>query len=282
MQKRERMVSVSRFDGKNVIVTGGSRGIGRAIVEAFLHEGARVFAVDLRAGGLERLATEAGGGAPLETHVADMGDVEQIRAMVREAVSRMGRVDVLVNNAGVQPDGAALEVTLETWDECFDVNARGPFFAMQEVARHLVEQGGGAIVNITSANAFRNESPEAPYNASKAALTALTRAFAHELGHLGIRVNAVAPGETITAEATEEMSGNEREQRAVREYLGRIPMRRAGRPEEQAAAVLFLASDQASYVTGETIIVDGGELTGDWYEAADAPPLPPEDRPLTG
>jgi NAD(P)-dependent dehydrogenase (short-subunit alcohol dehydrogenase family) len=162
------------------------------------------------------------------------------------------------------------------------VNARGPFFAMQEVCRHFVDHGGGSIVNITSANAFKNESPEAVYNASKAALVALTRAFAHELGHLGVRVNSVAPGETITAEAEAEMESNPDAARIVREYLRRIPLRRAGTPSDQAAVVLFLASDEARFITGQTIVVDGGELSGDWYDAAEAPPLPPEDRPVTG
>jgi 3-oxoacyl-[acyl-carrier protein] reductase len=144
---------------------------------------------------------------------------------------------------------------------------------MQEACRHFVAAGGGAIVNIASANALRNESPESIYNASKAALVALTRAFAHELAHLGVRVNAVCPGETITPEAEEEMTDDERS--VVDEYLRRIPMRRAGRPEEQAAAVLFLASDEASFITGETLLVDGGELSGDWYDTRDAPPVPP-------
>lgn len=271
-----------RFDGKAVLVTGAARGIGRAIVDAFLANGARVFAVDIRADGLERLADDHAHTDRLETHVADVGDVEQARGMIRAAIERCGRLDVLVNNAGVQPEGRVLEVSVQSWDECFAVNVRGPFFAMQEAARHMVEHGGGAIVNVASTNAFRNESPEAPYNASKAALIAVTRAIAHELGHLGLRVNAVAPGETITPEEEVELARDPDDERAARSYLARIPMRRAGRPEEQAAAVLFLASDDASFITGETLVVDGGELTGDWYDAADAPPLPPPSRPLTG
>jgi len=147
---------------------------------------------------------------------------------------------------------------------------------MQVIAPHMIEHGGGSIVNIASANAFKNESPEAPYNASKAALVALTNAAAHELGHLGIRANCVAPGQTVTPETEELMRTDEHMLRLQRDYLGRIPLRRAGLPRDQAMAVLFLASDDAAFVSAQTLIVDGGELGGgDWYDPADAPPLPP-------
>jgi 3-oxoacyl-[acyl-carrier protein] reductase len=266
-------VTPPRFEGRNVLVTGGAQGIGRAIVAAFLDEGARVRAVDILADGLEAMAASTDARDRLEVAAADLGDAEQPAAMVRDAVASMGRLDVLVNCAAVQPDGPALDVDVSDYDETFAVNTRGPFLAMQEACRHFVATGGGAIVNIASANAFKNESPEAPYNASKAAVVSLTKAFAHELGHLGIRANCVAPGETITPEAERRMTPDDA--RREREYLRRIPMRRAGRPEEQAAAVLFLASDEASFISGETIVVDGGELAGDWYDVADAPPVPP-------
>ena len=133
-------------------------------------------------------------------------------------------------------------------------------------------------MNIASANAFKNESPEAPYNASKAALVALTKAAAHEWGHLGIRANCVAPGQTVTPEGAAEIANDPQEARLQQEYLRKIPLRRAGVPRDQAMAVLFLASDDAAWITGQTIIVDGGELGGgDWYDRADAPPLPGED-----
>jgi NAD(P)-dependent dehydrogenase (short-subunit alcohol dehydrogenase family) len=260
-----------RFEGKRVIVTGAARGIGRAIVEAFLREGADVYAVDRNADGLERLASDART-ERLHTGVADLSSAEAARRMVDDGIRELGGLDVLVNNAGVMPDGAILEVSPETFDSAFSVNARAPFFAMQRAAAHMIAHGGGAFVNVASANAFRVESPEAPYNASKAALVMLTRAFAHELGHLGIRANCIAPGETLTPE--ERASASPHDLERERAYLERVPLRRVGRPEDQANVVLFLASDDAAWVSGETILVDGGELTGDWWDRKDAPPVP--------
>lgn len=255
------MTPRERFAGAGVVVTGGAQGIGRAIVDAFLAEGAVVVNVDLR---------------PLDgvdTIVADLADVDAVRTVIPRAVERLGRLDVLVNCAGVQPDGPALDVSLETFDRTFAVNTRAPFLLMQDaVRRFLAQADGGSIVNVASANAIRNESPESAYNASKAALIALTTALAHEFGHRGIRVNCVAPGETLTPEEAAAMSDDDRG--VLRAYLRRVPMRRAGTADEQAAAVLFLASDDASFVTGHTLVVDGGELSGDWYDERDAPPVP--------
>jgi NAD(P)-dependent dehydrogenase (short-subunit alcohol dehydrogenase family) len=272
-----------RFEGKHVLVTGGAHGIGRAIVDAFLDAGAGVFATDVDARALTALRDEHGD-RPLHVHPADLADVAQVRAIVPAAVEVLGEIDVLVNDAAVQPDGPALDVAPDALDACFAVNVRAPFLLMQDVARHLIGRGApGSIVNITSANAIRNESPESIYNASKAALGALTTAFAHELGHVGIRVNAVAPGETITPEVQAELDADPEARAAVHRYLGKVPLRRAGTPRDQAMAVLFLAGDDAGFVTGQTLIVDGGEVGGgSWYDDALAPPLPPPDRPLTG
>jgi NAD(P)-dependent dehydrogenase (short-subunit alcohol dehydrogenase family) len=262
-----------RFEGRNVIVTGAARGIGRSIVRAFVDEGAFVFAADISAEGLADTASLAS--ERVRTYAVDLADFDAAKAMVNAAVEQMRRVHVLVNCAGVMPSGPLVDVTRETFDRTFAVNARAPLAAMQAVAPHMIEHGGGAIVNVASANAFRNESPESVYNASKAALVALTTAAAHELGHLGIRANCVAPGETVTPESEAELATDPEAARVEREYLRRIPLRRLGRAHEQAAAVLFLASDDASFVSAQTLIVDGGELGGgDWYDVADAPPLP--------
>jgi NAD(P)-dependent dehydrogenase (short-subunit alcohol dehydrogenase family) len=266
---------MARFTGRNVIVTGAAQGIGRGITEAFLAEGASVYAADIRAGALTELRAAQAEPERLAVHIADLSDFEAAAAMVREAIAVFGRLHVLVNCAGVMPDGPFLEVTKETFDLVFAVNARAPLATMQVAAAHMADRGGGVIVNIASANAFKNESPESVYNASKAALVALTKAAAHELGHLGVRANCVAPGQTVTPEDLAVMAEDAGEARLQREYLRRVPLRRAGTPADQAAAVLFLASDEAGWITGQTLIVDGGELGGgDWYNPDDAPPLP--------
>ena len=261
---------MGRFDGKRVIVTGGSSGIGRATALAFAAEGARVLAVGRSEERLAEVARE--GGEAVGTAVADMSVPSQARDAVRLAVERMGGVDILVNNAGVAFLEPVLAISEETWRKTMATNVDGVFFASQEAARHMVTAGGGAIVNVASTNAFVAESPQAHYNPSKAAVVMLTKSFAHELGHLGVRVNCVAPGQTITA-----MTGGEEATREFRSaYYKQIPLRRAARPEEPAAVILFLASDEASYVNGETIVVDGGQLTGTWYRESDSPPVPEE------
>jgi 2-keto-3-deoxy-L-fuconate dehydrogenase len=266
---------MARFAGRNVIVTGAAQGIGRGIAEAFLAEGARVFATDISAGGLANMRAAQAEPERVAVNVADLRDFEAAASMVREAIAVLGDVHVLVNCAGVMPDGPFLGVTKETFDLVFAINARAPLATMQVAAAHMAERGGGAIVNIASANAFKNESPESVYNASKAALVALTKAVAHELGHAGVRANCVAPGQTLTPEERAVLATDAREAMFQREYLRRIPLRRAGTAGDQAAAVLFLASDDAGWITGQTLIVDGGELGGgDWYDPSDAPPLP--------
>jgi 3-oxoacyl-[acyl-carrier protein] reductase len=237
-----------RFEGRTVLVTGGSSGIGRAIVLAFAREGGRVFAAARRAPELEAVRAAAGGGA-----------VETLT------------LDVLVNCAGIAKSEPLLEISDESWADTLDTNLGGAFAAAQEAARHMASAGGGAIVNISSVSAYHAESPDAAYCASKAALTMLTRCMAFELGHLGVRCNSLAPGVTLTP-----MWGTELERPEVwREQMRHIPLRRPSTPEEQAAAVLFLASDEASYVNGEMLVADGGQTLGFWYSPSDEPPIPP-------
>ncbi|MBI2237482.1 MAG: SDR family oxidoreductase [Actinobacteria bacterium] len=260
---------MGRFEGKNVIVTGGSSGIGRAVVLAFAEEGAGVLAAGRDADRLSAVRAEAPPGR-VETAVVDGSIPEEAKRMVRDAVGRMGRVHVLVNNAGIALSDGVLEITEETWNLTLATNLTGAFFASQEAARHMVEEGGGAIVNVASIDAIAAESPQADYNVSKAGMVMMTKSFAHELGHLGIRCNAVAPGLTLTPMVEQDVADDV----FRRDYLRQIPMRRAGRPGEQAAVVLFLASEEASFVNGETVVVDGGQLTGAWYDARLAPPVP--------
>jgi NAD(P)-dependent dehydrogenase (short-subunit alcohol dehydrogenase family) len=266
--KHAKEAGMKRFEDKRVVVTGAAQGIGKAIAAAFLAEGGSVLAVDIDRPRLEAWAHPAG----MHTLAADLGDPARAREMVSHAVETLGGLEVLVNNAGVMPSRPILEIDEAEWDRTFAVNLTGPFFATQAAAGHMIDHGGGAVVNIASANAFQIESPEAHYNASKAALVTITRSFAHELGHLGVRFNCVAPGETVTDEEAAGMTPEDVEME--RAYLERVPLRRPARPEEQAAAVLFLASEEASFVNGQTLIVDGGELTGDWFDPADRPPVP--------
>jgi NAD(P)-dependent dehydrogenase (short-subunit alcohol dehydrogenase family) len=201
----------------------------------------------------------------------DVRDFGAVREAVRFVIDRAGRLDVLVNCAGIAKSEPLLEISDESWADTLDTNLGGAFAAAQEAARHMASAGGGAIVNISSVSAYHAESPDAAYCASKAALTMLTRCMAFELGHLGVRCNSLAPGVTLTP-----MWGTELERPEVwREQMRHIPLRRPSTPEEQAAAVLFLASDEASYVNGEMLVADGGQTLGFWYSPSDEPPIPP-------
>ncbi len=251
-----------RFEGKSVLLTGASSGIGRAVLHAFIAEGARVHAVARSKGRLNQARQTSSAPDRVSTSIADVGVPDEARRIVAEAIEAFGRLDILVNDAGIARSEPVLEIPQDSWDETLAINLSGPFFSSQAAARHMVERGGGAIVNVASTDAFHAESPQVSYNVSKAGIVMLTKSFAHELGHLGVRVNAVAPGATLTAMLGEDMDDPE----FAREYLRQVPLGRTARPEEQAAVILFLASDDASYINGETIIADGGQLAGTWYD----------------
>ena len=259
---------MGRFDGKNVIVTGAAGGIGAAIVARFLDEGATVVGLGRRQEPMDRLAA-AHPGAALHTAIVDLLDADAIAGTAAEWIERLGQVHVLVNCAGVALAAKVLDITLDQWNETIQTNLTAAFLLSQALGRHMVENGGGAIVNISSVDAFIAESPWAGYNASKAGLNQLTRSMAFELGHLGLRCNAVAPGFTMTP-----MMDYSQNEDVWRQYMRIIPMRRFATPAEQANVVLFLASDEASYINGETIRCDGGELHGFWSLPDLEPPVP--------
>jgi NAD(P)-dependent dehydrogenase (short-subunit alcohol dehydrogenase family) len=276
---QEKGVSVGhRFTDRVVLVTGGSSGIGKAIVDLFAAEGARVVAAARRQSLLDEVADELRGrGLELETLSVDVRSPTEVKAMVEKTIELFGRLDVLVNCAGIGLLDPVLEITEEGWNDTMATNLHGAFFASQSAARHMAEQGGGAIINLASIDAFIAESPAVHYCASKAAMVMMTKCFAYELGHLGIRCNATAPGVTMTPMILDDPDLK----RMAGPYLGRIPARRFSSPDEQARVVAFLASDDASYVNGETIVVDGGQLKGFWYYADDAPPVPDAARRQT-
>lgn len=257
-----------RFEQRSVLVTGGASGIGLAIAREFLAEGARVLVADRDGDGLATLPQRLGNPERLETIEIDLAEPEAPARLGRLAEDQLGGVDVLVNNAGLMRQTPALEITVEEWDELFAVNLRAVFFLTQAVAARMAERGRGAV----SVNAFRTEAPEAHYNATKAGIVSVMRSFATELSHRGVRFNCVAPGETVSAE--EAAAYTDADRARTREYLQRVPLRRVATPADQARVVLFLASDDAAYVNGQTIVADGGELSGDWYDTASRPPVP--------
>jgi len=271
---------VERFAGRNVIVTGASSGIGQAIAVAFTEEGARVFAVGRDQGRLretqEAARDAARGGTSIgtaETVQLDLRDPAAIRDAVARIGDTVGHIHVLVNCAGIAPQTGVLEISPEQWRDVLATNLSAPFFMSQAVARNMVDRGGGAIVNISSANAFSVESPYADYNATKAGLNQLTTSMAFELGHRGVRVVSLAPGMTMTP-----MMDFTEDQATWRNYMSLIPLRRPATPREQANVALFLASDDASYITGVTVRVDGGIMHGFWADPRMAPPVLPGDE----
>ena len=247
------------LDGKVAIITGASRGIGRSIALTFAESGARlVLASRNKYGELDEVANEVRGITESVFSVpTNLGKTEHIERLVGEAKREFGRIDILVNNAASNPAIAPLIETEErTWDHVMDVNLKGCFLLSQRVARVMVDQQEGCIINIASVDGIRLEPGFVPYSISKAGLIMFSHGLAKELGTHGIRVIAVAPG-LIRTKYSEAIWGDDqiRLEREKKTSLGRI-----GTPDEIANVVLFLASDKASYITGTTIVVDGGKL----------------------
>ena len=240
--------------GRVCIVTGGAQGIGEACVRRFAREGALPVVADVDEARGRTLAQETGAAFVR----CDVGDKAQVDALVRETLALHGRIDVLVNNAGIFRAADFLEVTEEDFDAVLRVNLKGAFLMGQAAARTMADAGGGSIVNMSSVNGVLAIPNIASYNVSKGGINQLTRVMALALADRNIRVNAVAPGTIATELAAKAVLTSEDAQRKI---LGRTPMKRLGEPAEVADVVAWLASDAASYVTGEIVTVDGGRMT---------------------
>jgi 3-oxoacyl-[acyl-carrier protein] reductase len=240
--------------GRVVLVTGGGRGIGRGISLAFAEPGSRI-AVNYRsdAAAAEGVVVEARlRGAEAMAVRADVTDLDQVRSMADAVAERFGEIDVLVNNAGGGRDGLLAMMEKDDWQSVIDLNLTSVFLCCRVVARRMMAERRGAIVNVSSLSGITGLPGQTNYSAAKGGVIAFTRALAQEVARFGIRVNAVAPG-LIETDMAAGMSGPDRER-----LLTAVPLKRMGTPEEVGRVVRFLASDEASYITGETIKVTGG------------------------
>lgn len=261
----------SRLTGRVALVTGGAHGIGRAIATRFIDEGAQVVIADIDGGAAETTARALGDEGRTIAVTCDISQRDQVRAAVERCVSTFGGLDVLAANAANADVVPLLEIGDAAWQRMLDVNLTGAFISIQEAARAIIARGRGAIVVTASTNSFFVEANTAHYSATKFGVIGLMRTAALDLAPHGIRINAVSPGIVRTRLAgylvEDPVAG------AV--YLDQyVPLRRFAEPDDIASAVAFLASDDAAYITGENLVVDGGATVG--------VPMEPPDQPLPG
>jgi 3-oxoacyl-[acyl-carrier protein] reductase len=249
-------MSTMRLLNKHAVITGAAQGIGRAIARRFLQEGASVFLCDIAEERLREAMEELGVLGRVFGTVCDVSDERDVSRMTEAAGRAMGTIDVLINNAGIARFESFADISPSSWRNMMEVNLTGPFLVSQAVSQVMMEQRRGSIVNMSSTNGLAGEARLAHYNASKAGLLLLTRTMAIELAPYGIRVNAVCPGfiETDLAQSAGMETG------AIASLASAIPLGRTGRPDEVAHAFAYLASDDASFITGTELIVDGGQL----------------------
>jgi len=244
------------LDGRVAVVTGGRRGIGLAIAELFTRRGANIMigdrTIDESIKTAQIVAAECG--CRVEAMQVDVSDFSSANALIEAAMDAFGRVDILVNNAGVTRDTLIMRMTEEDWDFVLDINLKGAWNCCKAVVRPMMKQRYGRIVNISSVSGLAGQAGQTNYSASKAGLVGLTKALAREVASRGITVNAVAPGFVPTALT------NDLPQELKDGMMKLIPLGRWGQPEEVAAAVCFLASEEAAYITGQVLSVDGGMM----------------------
>ncbi|RTE10526.1 SDR family NAD(P)-dependent oxidoreductase [Paenibacillus whitsoniae] len=247
-----------RLKHKVALVTGGANGIGRAVSLRFAREGAKVALADIDPKALEEVSELIrAAGAEVLWVLADIQQKSEVDAMLEKAITRWGRLDIVVNSAGVCRPAPFLEMTEADWEFHMNVNLKGAFLVSQRAAREMVRQGtGGSIIQMSSVNGLAAESHQAHYNASKGGLNLLTMSMALELAEHGIRVNALCPG-FIDTRLTRPLIDNPQ---SMETYVKTIPLQRVGQPDDIADAALFMASDESRYMTGHCMVIDGGQI----------------------
>lgn len=244
---------MKRFEGKTAVVTGGSRGIGKAICLKLAEEGANLLLCDINMEAAKDTAYECEEyGVKAIAFCCDVSDEEQVKAMMDEVSEKLGRIDILVNNAGITKDGLSMKMSEADFDDVIRINLKGTFLCMKAVSRIMMKQKYGRIINISSVVGIRGNAGQINYSASKAGIIGMTKSMARELASRGVTVNAVAPG-FIDTDMTAAMNDA-----AKTAALSTIPMGCMGTSEDIAKAVVFLGSDDAGYITGHVLAVDGG------------------------
>jgi len=242
------------LEGKVALITGGTRGIGKAIVEAYAAHGAKV-AFTFRSSVEKAQALEAElkeGGAEVKGYQTDAGDFEAVQALIADILTTFGRIDVIVNNAGITKDNLLLRMSAEQWDQVIQTNLNSIFYTTKAALKPMLKQRSGSFINISSVVGLQGNAGQANYAASKAGMIGFTKSVAREVGSRGIRANIVAPG-FIATEMTDALPEKE-----LATWLQGIPLKRAGQPKDVADLCVFLGSDMSTYVTGQVLNVDGG------------------------